>query len=228
MPPPPMLKAPTSPFSPGDRLRARVTVHTRNALFAATVHRALKARPFRIHVAERFDDAEHAGPRTPGVLVLDADWMAVMSRRSIAAVNLKTPEHRKLLVGDMPGPQMCEFLALGFHGFLTPAKLEKKLAEAVDCLLRGRCYVPPNLLEQYVAYTHSKRQGAARPDRLTPRQSQIVQMLQDGAGNKQISSALQISENTVRFHLAQLFEKTGLHDRNALGRFFSASQPKPG
>jgi two-component system nitrate/nitrite response regulator NarL len=48
---------------------------------------------------------------------------------------------------------------------------------------------------------------------LTPRERQVLRMLADGLGNKQIAAKLGISEHTAKFHVAQILAKLGAETR---------------
>jgi DNA-binding NarL/FixJ family response regulator len=48
---------------------------------------------------------------------------------------------------------------------------------------------------------------AQGPDALTPRELEVLELLAEGLGNRQLAAALGISENTVKFHLSSLFSK---------------------
>jgi DNA-binding NarL/FixJ family response regulator len=48
---------------------------------------------------------------------------------------------------------------------------------------------------------------------LTERERQVLQLTARGMANKQIAAALDISENTVKFHLSSLYTKLGVTSR---------------
>ena len=48
---------------------------------------------------------------------------------------------------------------------------------------------------------------------LTPRESEVLQMLASGLGNKEIAAKLAISEHTVKFHVASILGKLGASSR---------------
>jgi DNA-binding CsgD family transcriptional regulator len=48
---------------------------------------------------------------------------------------------------------------------------------------------------------------------LTPREAEVLEMLADGASNKSIAYQLNISEHTVKFHVASIFAKLGVNTR---------------
>jgi len=54
------------------------------------------------------------------------------------------------------------------------------------------------------------------PQRITPREHQVIRCLLDGRRNKEIATALAISEETVKNHLRSIRAKTGTSDRLAV------------
>jgi DNA-binding NarL/FixJ family response regulator len=56
----------------------------------------------------------------------------------------------------------------------------------------------------------------AKPINLTPRESQLVALVSEGLKNKEIATALAISESTVRIYCSALFRKLGIKDRYEL------------
>ena len=60
------------------------------------------------------------------------------------------------------------------------------------------------------------RGGSTRPEpteSLTDRETEILRLIASGAANKEIAAALGISENTVKTHISNLFQKLGARDR---------------
>lgn len=60
---------------------------------------------------------------------------------------------------------------------------------------------------------------------LTPRERDIVNLLADGATNKQVAEELDISERTVKGHLSNVFMKLGVSDRLKLVLYLKGEQP---
>ena len=48
---------------------------------------------------------------------------------------------------------------------------------------------------------------------LTPRETQVLELVADGLSNKTIAGALGVSDETVKFHLASIFGKLGASNR---------------
>lgn len=72
---------------------------------------------------------------------------------------------------------------------LTPAQVKR--------------WLPPESAENETVFVEA----------LTPRELQVLRMLGDGLGNKEIATQLGISEHTAKFHVAQILAKLGAHSR---------------
>ena len=61
--------------------------------------------------------------------------------------------------------------------------------------------------------------GSDALDVLTPRQRQILQMIAEGSGTREIADRLHVSVKTVEAHRAQIMDRLGIHDVAGLVRF---------
>ena len=80
--------------------------------------------------------------------------------------------------------------------------------DLINCIrdvLAGKTYLAP-------AAAAKLAEGVTRVQ-LTPREMATLKLLADGKANKEIATALDISERTVKTHLAHLFEKLGVTSR---------------
>ena len=60
---------------------------------------------------------------------------------------------------------------------------------------------------RWVPFASNRSEGETAVDELTARELQVLRMIADGSGNKEIAVALGISEHTVKFHVAQILSK---------------------
>src|SRR5712664_3657681 len=108
----------------------------------------------------------------------------------------------------------------GIDGFVTLHKKWKtELPKAALALLRGRLWVPAEVLLAYVKQmkTFLDRQLLTGQS-LTAREGQVLQLLLRHLTNKEIAQQLNISERTARFHVSNVLSKLGLENRrNLLG-----------
>lgn len=83
--------------------------------------------------------------------------------------------------------------------------------EAIDSLLAGGGAYGARDLTSHPGSTDSS-DGLA-PETLTPRELEVLAMLAEGVGNKEIAARLHISEHTVKFHVASILGKLGASSR---------------
>jgi DNA-binding NarL/FixJ family response regulator len=118
---------------------------------------------------------------------------------------------------DLPLAEICSLIRCGIHGYLPYTELNKSLIDAILRLARQELWFTPSVLDHYVRLTSGAMQRTkAEGLRLTFRQEQIMSLLKKGSSNKEISAALNISESTVKFHLAKIFNKMGVRDRRSI------------
>ncbi|MDA1278870.1 MAG: LuxR C-terminal-related transcriptional regulator [Chloroflexi bacterium] len=70
-----------------------------------------------------------------------------------------------------------------------------------------------NLLNQIGGMRTVDEPNSTRPDGLTDRELEVLELLSAGKSNREISDELFISQNTVKRHLANVFSKTGSSNR---------------
>ncbi|MBI4204760.1 MAG: response regulator transcription factor [Betaproteobacteria bacterium] len=86
-------------------------------------------------------------------------------------------------------------------------------------------------LRRYAEAQHpapAKTMASDKLSALTPREKEIVRLIVGGASNKQVASALDISERTVKGHLSNVFQKLGVSDRLRLVLYVTDGRPATG
>lgn len=137
-------------------------------------------------------------------------------QRAIALLGPADDGHR--------GEEMLRLLYCGADAVvMIKAGFASEVAKALKAVVKGKLWFPHEVLTDYVQQT-SWLNHAPFHLGFTPRETQIWQLLVRRYSNKQISSALQISERTVKFHVGNVLAKASVTDRGALlQKCFSAS-----
>lgn len=103
-----------------------------------------------------------------------------------------------------------EVLAAGGAGYLLKNLLGPELGAAIRRVAAGHTYFSPEvatlLLDQLPRPAHP---AAPLPPRLTPRETEILQLIAQEKSNLDIADQLYISERTVETHRKNIFTKTG-------------------
>lgn len=112
----------------------------------------------------------------------------------------------------------------GYLGMLPDIQWQhpKEFSEALQHALQGTSYWPKRMWSWYGNHKHVNIKPTFR---LTPRQAQVLQMIQTrGSSNKVIAKQLKISESTVKVHIGAIMKKFGVRNRTQLA--VSAIQQK--
>ncbi len=97
----------------------------------------------------------------------------------------------------------------GASGFITKSSPSEVILNAVKLVLAGGAYLPPAMLQ--------RGGGPLQPlpdhSQLTPRQRDVLLELAQGKSNRQIAAALDLTEGTVKIHLAAIFRILQVNNR---------------
>lgn len=117
-----------------------------------------------------------------------------------------------LMTDFLTTQERYEYLDLGFLGFLPRSIDSEVLIAAIDAVVAGLIVIHPELAsisETAPAITPLSQSEIY----LTPRETEILQLLGEGLDNKAIATCLYISKHTVKFHISSIFSKLGVSSR---------------
>jgi DNA-binding NarL/FixJ family response regulator len=121
---------------------------------------------------------------------------------------------------------MHKMLYHGVAGFIPKASPQELIIRAIQHVLSGGTYIPPELIESGSRVSQEGGNQAAllnRPlslmesseifSKLTHRQLEVLSLLAKGETNKNISRHLNVSENTVKVHVTAILKALGVSNR---------------
>jgi two-component system nitrate/nitrite response regulator NarL len=128
-----------------------------------------------------------------------------------------------VLTASITKQQVLQALQLGARGVVRKDALGE-LVSAIRAVLDGQYWldgkVVPNVVQLLNDLAASTKSDAPRNDfGLTPRELEIVALVTEGCGNREIAGRLTISEETVKRHLTHIFDKVGMSTRLELALF---------
>ena len=174
-------------------------------------------------------DGEEAITQTlelePDVLLLDLAMPKLPGLEAMRAIMTKSPRVKiVLLTSTISVQQVIEALQIGARGIVLKDAVAGDLTHALRAVLGGDYWIGgervANLLK---ALQQLQAQAAAVPERktygLTPRELEVVTCIVEGCSNRDIAKQFAISEETVKRHLSNVFDKTGVSTRLELALF---------
>lgn len=121
---------------------------------------------------------------------------------------ISNPKAKIIVLAQHAGDaEITKALKKGALGYICKDVTPEELVDAIRIVAEGRKYIPPD-----VAAILSEHIGS---EELTPAESNILRMIVGGKSNKEIAFALDISENTVKTHARNIFDKLGVSDRTS-------------
>jgi two-component system nitrate/nitrite response regulator NarL len=151
-------------------------------------------------------------PRLPGL-------------EAMRAIMAKSPRVKiVLLTSTITTQQVIEALQIGARGIVLKDSVADDLSESLRAVLGGDYWIGGQRVANLLAALHDlMAQAAAVPERktygLTPRELEVVTCIVEGCSNKDIARQFSISEETVKRHLSNVFDKTGVNTRLELALF---------
>ena len=100
-----------------------------------------------------------------------------------------------------------ELLRAGVRAVLPRRASAAEILAAVGATPAGLVVLHPDALDAFGPAPAAPRAGPSTKEPLTPREREVLEMLAEGFGNKEIASRLGISDHTVKFHIASIFTK---------------------
>ena len=150
------------------------------------------------------DVDEASVERAADAIVWDLGRDPVDLSRQIAAIPLG--DIPLLIVG--PGEGMAHAIAAGARGYLVADPDGPRLVAALHALAHGLQVTDPS-----AASDVPNADEPAGTEELTPREREVLQLLAEGLGNKEIARRLRISDHTVKFHVNAILGKLGARTR---------------
>ncbi|UJL47498.1 response regulator transcription factor [Virgibacillus sp. NKC19-16] len=110
-----------------------------------------------------------------------------------------------------------EALKEGANGFLLKTSESKQLIEAVYSCMKGGMTIHDEVAAKVMPrLLHRAKSESAKDVPFLPREFAITKLIGEGRTNKEIAKELHLSVGTVKNHLTQILQKTGLRDRTQL------------
>jgi len=176
------------------------------------------------------EELERARPEPPDLVLLDLTLPGRSGLQALSSVTVAWPQALVVIFSATDdSASIRRALASGAKGFIPKTSPQRVLLDALQLVLDGGTYIPPDILTSTVTgmderSDESGSSAGIRPavsadlkahahPALSERQRQIVELLAQGMTTKEICRVLGISPNTVKTHVATIFRALGVRNR---------------
>jgi two-component system nitrate/nitrite response regulator NarL len=158
-----------------------------------------------------FPSAWAAAEAQPDLILSDLIMPGAMPLEGVGRLRTIAPASPILVVtGNQDDSTLLALFNLGVSGFAPKTSNSGVIEAAIRLILAGGRYLPPSLLD-----IASQRGGesSGMPNRLTPRQIDVLKLISTGHSNKEIARDLDLSPATIKAHTSAAIAVLGAVNR---------------
>lgn len=201
----------------------RVLVADDHSLFRDGIISLLKAAGMEV-VGEAGDGAQavaEARRLRPDVVLMDIQMPGMDGIEATRRLKAELPEVQVvMLTVSQEDASLFEALKAGARGYLLKSLTSDEFLDLLEGLTRGEAPLPRTMAAKLIAgIARQPDDGGRVADALTEREIELLRLVALGLPNKVIGRRLGVSENTVKYHMKNVLQKLGLHNRAAAAAY---------
>ncbi len=206
----------------------RILIADDHPVFRHGLKRLLEAEPGLRVVGEAGDGGEAvklAHQLKPDILLLDVAMPRVPGLEALRELaSSPCPVRTILLTAAIETAQIVEALQLGARGVVLKHAATQLLLKSIRTVMAGQYWVGRETVSDLIASLRSLMppaggKRARKTFDLTPRELEIVSAIVAGYTNKDMAQKFSLSEQTIKHHLTNIFDKLGVSNRLELALF---------
>jgi len=173
---------------------------------------------------------EKARRSRPDVVLMDVQLPMMDGVTAARSILAEVPEtHVAMLTSCRMTSALLDSVKAGARGYITKDCSIESLIDSVRRIALGEAVITPHLasrlLDEYISLSRTLENGAkvAESEKVTDRERDVLELLVQGATNRDIARNLLITENTVKVHLRNILDKLHLRNRQQAAAFAISS-----
>lgn len=164
-------------------------------------------------VASGEDAVRAAEERQPDVVLMDLVMPGMDGIEAIRHIKSARPETRIIVMTSFSqDDKLFPAIKAGADGYLLKDTLANDLIDAVKSAFAGRSVLHPDVAQKLM-HSFSNRNRSSLEEKLTPRETEVIELIACGLSNEEIANRLVISDKTVKTHVSNILHKLNLAHR---------------
>ncbi len=170
------------------------------------------------------EGVEKARRLRPDIILMDIRMPECDGIEATRLINAELPDTKiiMLTVSDQED-DLFEAIRSGAHGYLLKNMAPDELFEMLEGALRGEAVVAPamaqRILQAFVNEAHRHAEIGDAQAELSPREMEVLELVSEGASNREIAERLFITPGTVKNHIHSILEKLHLKNRAQIAAY---------
>jgi two-component system, NarL family, nitrate/nitrite response regulator NarL len=210
-----------------DSRTTRILIADDHTIFRDGLRRLLESEPEFQVTGEAADGAEAlqlTQQLKPDILLLDLAMPRMPGLDTLRELSSQaSPVKTILLTAAIEKRQIVEALQMGARGVIMKDAATTLLMKGIRTVMAGQFWVGREAVADMVTYLRDKAAQQPPPPGkaygLTKRELEILSTIVSGLSNKEIAQKFSLSEDTVKHHLTNIFDKVGVSSRLELALF---------
>lgn len=207
---------------------SRILIADDHTIFRDGLRSLLETQPQFVVVGESSNGAEAVtavARLKPDILLLDLQMPRLHGLEVLKELSaLSIPVRTILVIAEIEKRQMVEALLLGASGVVMKDTSPQLLFKAISTVIQGQYWIGRESVTDIIQTLREMASSVRSEQRkhmfgLTTRELEIVSALAEGETNRDIARRLSVSEETVKHHLTNIFNKVGVSQRLELVLF---------
>jgi DNA-binding NarL/FixJ family response regulator len=163
---------------------------------------------------------ESIDEHSPAVVLLN--FGSLPTPATVHQLHERHPDTRIVVLANRPTAAECnQMLSFGATACISKETQGRDIINAIHLASRGMHVLPRSASSGGMA---ERQLGTPGPDLLTPREADVLQLLQEGRTNAEIAHTLSIGIETVRTHARNIYRKLGIASRRDLASLSRAAK----
>ena len=167
---------------------------------------------------------EAAQKLRPDLILLDISMPLLNGLEAARQLRTLVPESKLIFLTMHASPTYAtEAFQAGACGYLLKRSAASELSLAIKSVLQGQHYLTPSLtkdvLDSVLKPSTGERGKKAASAALTARQREVLQLVAEGRGTKEIATVLNVSVKTVEFHKSRIMQQLDIHTTADLTKY---------
>lgn len=150
----------------------------------------------------------------PDVALVDINLPGMNGIECVAKLKAQMPQLQVLMLTRYEQSDMIfDSIRAGASGYLLKRTPAEEMIQAVEQVYAGGAPMTMQIARKVINYFQQIPKPASEVEKLTPRETEVLNLLAKGHVYKKIAGDLGISINTLRVHLRAIYEKLHVHSR---------------